>query len=396
MYLYHSFHLPHFHVARTGPLLMHSALQRLAVAAMLVFSPVFVYQVFLKAGYSQSLALAAASLFFVIYFLVKALTVPLALNWANSKGLRWLLMIAAALTILYFLAIVLFQENPVLILAVAGLWGFGGACFWVGFHAFFVHLGDGDHFGKEVGLTQVLDLSAGFLGPLLGGIIIQVWGFPWLFIFSGLVLLAALIPLLRVDGQERIRAVIPAEAFSNILTHGRVVIAYFGAASSSVLNIAIWPLYIFMLFGSYFKLGGITAAAVMIAGLVSLLTGFMSDRRWRIDLIRLGSVGESLAWVLRTLVRSVPAAVSVDSIFQVFERVLYIPLDVLTYQKAQEGGTGLAIFFREITMSLSAAFVLLLAVMLLMLGASLPSLFALGALFSLGPLLLRKKARRKR
>jgi MFS family permease len=340
MYLYHSFHLPHFHVARVGPLLMHAALRRLAIALTLVFSPIYVYQVFLRAGYSRSYALAAAPFFFVIYFLIKAAVIPLALSWASSKSLRWLLMIAVVPLILYFLAMVLFQGRPLFVLGAAGLWGFGAACFWVGFHASFVHLGDGDHFGKEVGLAQVLDLSAGFSGPLLGGVITQVWGFPWLFVFSALVLLMALIPLFRVEGQDRVRPVISAEALANILTHRRVAMAYFGAASSSVLNVAIWPLFIFMLFGSHLKLGSITAVAVMTAGLLSLLTGFMSDGRWKLDLIRLGAVGESLAWLLRTLVRSVLAAVSVNSIFQVFERVLYIPLDVLSYQKAEEGGVG--------------------------------------------------------
>jgi MFS family permease len=374
-------------------LLAHAAIRRFALSMVGIFSPVYVYKVFIDAGYLGGQGLAAALLFWAVLFLAKALAIPAALNQAMGRGLRWVLAAAAIPLLLFLLVLAVAASQPVLLVLSGSLWGLAAGFFWVGFHGFFVHLGDGNHFGKEVGWEHVLDLAAGFLGPLLGGLIIQALGFSWLFGGAAVLTLVSLAPLLRIEPREKIRRFSVRKEGKLLLTHPRAVVAYAGAAGSTVLNLSAWPVFIFLLFGSYLELGAITAAAVLGAGVVTIAVGFLVDRQGKRRWIKIGALGEGSAWVGRIFVRSVAGAVAADAIFRVFARVMYVPLDALTYQKAQEGGRGFAIFFREMTQSLAAIWILVLGAGLVLLGVSFPTLFALGALASVGPLLLRPVGR---
>jgi len=389
MNIYHDFHLPHFHLARTGPLLRHSVMRKFAVSMATLFSPVYVYQEVLELGASQAGAIAASMIFIASIYLGKMLVTPIVLRQAHTNGLKSVLRIASIIQGGYFLGMGFLGTIPIMLLPLGFFWGVAAGYFWVGYHSFFIHLGDGDHFGEEVGFAQVMNMASGFVAPLAGGILVEQVGFFWLFVVSAVIVIASLVPLRHVDEHDGIESFSWHEAWDQIKSHRREAIAYGGQAGTSVLNSAIWPLYIFLVLGSFFDLGAIVAISMMLAGAVTLIAGELSDRKGKLAFIKLGGLGVSTAWIARIFARSIFGFVATDMLFQTFFRVLVVPLDAFTYQKARTAGTGMVMIFREALTAFSACVTLVVGALLIYVGMPLVGLFGVAAVLALGPLRLQ-------
>lgn len=188
--------------------------------------------------------------------------------------------------------------------------------FWLGYHVDFAAASDDDYVGEEVGTNLMLTTLAKFAAPVIGGFIIGFLGFSSGFTISVIIILLALIPLLwlpsrTVDPDLGMRKII-SSAFNDYRPYR---LSSLGYANEKMIEIIIWPLFIFLVVGSIEQLGGIISFGLLVGGLTTYIAGRFFDDGKGESIISFGSFGIAGVWFLRVLI--------LQPIMVVFTQVFY-------------------------------------------------------------------------
>jgi hypothetical protein len=381
----------HLEADGVGPVITVVTLRRLASELLGLFSPLYVYGIAQGLGMTIQKSILVVIVYALLIYLSKFLTLPLAENASFRFGYRRTLILSTVPFFVFIGLLVLSQSQPLLLIFVAIFWGIHAALFWFGYHGLFVKRGDHNHFGKQTGLSQALYILVGIIAPILGGLVVLNFGFQALFIAAGAIFaLGVMVALLSPEIKPRRDARI-ANVFELFKTHKRVVMGYIGWASEAALYGAIWPVFLFILVGRILAFGEIISAAVLLAAIITYLVGLIVDRIGEKEILCLGAVVNSLTWLARIFIRAPLFIVGMDGFYRVTEQMLQIPLDVKSYKKALAGGTGRALYFREISLGLGAVIVLTIAAVLIFLNFPLWSVFLLGAAGALAPIFATRR-----
>lgn len=392
-YLTHStgFRWLHLDTDGVGSVIAVVTLRRMAVELLGLFSPLYVLSIARDLGYSIQNAVLMVIGYFLLIFLAKLLTMPLAENASFRIGYRRTLILSVIPFFLFVGFLTLSQRYPILLVLVSVFWGIHAALFWFGYHGLFVKRADQEHFGKQTGLCQALYILVGILTPILGGLIVIKFGYQALFLAAGAIFtLGVMVALLsrEIKPYHDARIIDVIQLFK---THKTVVAAYFGWGLESALYGTIWPVFLFLLVGKILSFGEIVSAAVLVAAIITYLVGLVVDKMGVKEVISLGSIVGFLTWIVRAIVRVPLAIVGVDGLYRVTEQMLHIPLSVRSYQKAITGGTGQALYFMEISLGLGSVLGLLLAGVLIFFNLPLWTTFLLASLGALAPTLIVRK-----
>jgi len=381
----------HFDTDGIGSVIAVVTLRRMAVELLGLFSPLYVLSIARDLGFSIQNAVLMVIGYFLLIFIAKLLTMPLAENASFRIGYRRTLIISVIPFFLFIGLLALSQLYPVLLVLVSIFWGIHAALFWFGYHGLFVKRADHEHFGKQTGLSQALYIATGVVTPILGGLIILKFGYQALFLVAGAIFtLGVMIALLsrEIKPHRDARIINVIQLFK---THKKVMLGYFGWGFESALYSTLWPVFLFLLVGKILSFGEIISAAVLVAAIITYLVGLVVDKIGVKEVISLGSIIGFLTWIIRAIVRAPLAIVGVDGAYRVTEQMLHIPLLVRSYQKAIAGGTGQALYFMEISLGLGAATGLLLAGILVLLNLPLWTIFLLASIGTLAPIFIIRR-----
>lgn len=385
------FHLPQTGTNGIASVIAIVTLRRSAVELLGLFSPLYVLGITQNIGYSLRIGILTVIGFFSLIFLTKLLAMPLAENASFRLGYRRTLILSVIPFFLFVGLLAFSQDWPNLLILVAIFWGIHAALFWFGYHGLFVKRADHDQFGKQTGISQALYIVVGATSPILGGLIILKFGYQALFLVAGAIFtLGIMVALLSGEIKPHRDAKI-VNVLKLFQTHKRTVTAYFGWGLESSIYGTIWPIFLFLLVGKILSFGGIIAAAVLLASVITYLIGLVVDKMGEKNIISLGSLIGFLTWILRAWARIPIAIVGIDGFYRVTEQMLTVPLNVLSYKKAVGGGTGQALYFREISIAFGEIISLLLAGILVFFGFSLWTIFILASLGALAPILVARK-----
>lgn len=366
-------------------------LRRIAVELLGLFSPLYVLGIAQDLGFTIKASVLMVIGYFSLIFLAKLLAMPLAENASFRIGYRRTLILSVIPFFLFIGCLALSQSQPGLLVLVSIFWGIHAALFWFGYHGLFVKRADQKHFGKQTGIAQTLYILAAVITPVLGGLIILEFSYQALFLVAGAIFaLGVMVALLsgEVKPHRDARIIDVIQLFK---THKKVVMAYFGWGLESAIYGTIWPVFLFLLVGKILFFGEIISAAVLLAAIITYLVGLIVDRVGGRTIINLGAMVGFLTWALRAIVRMPLAIVGVDSLYRVTEQMLTVPLNVLSYKKAVDGGTGQALYFREISISIGAVVSLLLAGVLVFFNLPLWTVFILASLGVLAPIFATRR-----
>ncbi len=392
-YLIHSdgFRWLHLDVNGVGSVITVVTLRRMATEILGLFSPLYILNIALNLGMTLKFSILVVIGYVFLVYLSKLLTLPLAENASFRLGYRRTLILSMIPFFAFVGLLSLAQAKPILIVLVAILWGIHAGLFWFSFHGLFVKRADHERFGEQTGICQALYILIGIITPVLGGLIVLQLGYQTLFLVAGAIFtLAMMIALLSKEIRPRRDARI-VRVFRLFLTHKKVVAAYFGWGLESSLYGVIWPIFLFLLVGRILSFGEIVSASVLVAALTTYLIGRFVDKLGGRKFISWGSMISFLTWVGRTMARTPLAIIGIDGLYRVTEQMIQIPLNVECYQKAVLGGTGKAIYFREIALNFGAVIGFLIAAFLVFLGLPLWCLFILASLGSLAPLSMTRR-----
>ncbi len=366
-------------------------LRRLAVELLGLFSPLYVFGIAQGLVGSTRNSLLVVIGYVLMIYLSKLLTLPLAENTSFRIGYRRTLILSTIPFFTFIGLLVLSQSQPTFLILAAIFWGIHGAFFWFGYHGLFVKRGDYEHFGKQTGLSQTLYILVGIIAPILGGLVVLKFGYHSLFVSSGAIFaLGVMVALLSREIKPRRDARI-ANVLELFKTHKRIMLGYIGWSLESTLYGAIWPVFLFLLVGRILAFGEIISAAVFLAAIITYLVGLIVDQIGEEKVIYLGATVNCLTWLARTMIRAPLFIVGIDGFYRVTEQMLQIPLDVKSYKKAVVGGTGRALYFREIALGIGSTIALLMAVFLIFLNLPLWSVFLLGAAGALVPIFTARR-----
>jgi MFS family permease len=381
----------HLSTDGVGSVIIVVTLRRTAIELLGLFSPLYVLGIARGLGYSIKSSFLVVIGYFLLLYLAKILTMPLAENTSFRIGYRRTLILSTIPFFLFVGLLVLSQSYPILLIFVALFWGVHAALFWFGYHGLFVKRGDYEHFGKQTGLSQAIYIAIGVVTPIFGGLVVLKFGYQALFLAAGAifalgVMVALLSKEIRPHRDARIVNVI--QLFK---THKKVMLGYFGWGLESALYGAVWPVFLFLLVGKILAFGEIVSAAVFMAAIITYLIGLVVDRIGVRQIIGLGSIVGFLTWTARVVVRTPLAIVGVDGLYRVTEQMLHIPLLVRSYQKAIDGGTGQTLYFMEISLGLGAITALVLAAVMVFLNLPLWTIFLLASFGALAPIFITRR-----
>jgi len=366
-------------------------LRRIAVELLGLFSPLYILGIAQSLGYSTKAAILMVVIYFFLIFLAKLLAMPLAENASFRMGYRRTLVLSVIPFFLFISCLILSQSQPSLLVLVSLFWGIHAAFFWFGYHGLFVKRADQEHFGKQTGIAQALYILAAVITPIFGGLIILELGYEALFLVAGAIFaLGVMVALLSGEIKPHRDAHI-VEVIQLFKTHKKMVVAYFGWGLEGTIYSAVWPVFLFLLVGKILSFGEIVSAAVLLAAIITYLVGLIVDQIGGKNIINLGAIVGFLSWILRAVVRAPLAIIGVDGLYRMTEQMLTVPLNVLSYKKAVDGGTGQALYFREISITIGSLVSLLLVAILVFFNLPLWTPFILASLGALAPIFATRR-----
>jgi MFS family permease len=348
-----------------------------ASAAVTLFEPIYLYTL----GYP----LAGILLF---YLLVYALYVPLLPfgGWVVSRiGPERSIAISTLFLVAYYLALAGISVNRDLFWVAPVLFTIQKTLYWPAYHADFLRTSDRLGRGSELSGLWSLSILVYVLGPLLGGLVVEAFSFPALFVVVGILILLSNIPLLRDPAPPVIEPYRIRDVYAQVWQRGvpRQLLANLGYGEE-LLALTVWPVFLIIVVQDFAKLGALIAAGSLITALVTLAAGKLTDRRNKSNLIQLGSSFQAMFWMLRTLVRTVPGAFIVDTGARIVKNFTYVPFTATLYERAAATPSPLArLVLYEQSLAVGKAIAAVLGIALTLLVGNFTTLFVLGGAFAL-------------
>lgn len=327
-------------------------LRYLAFSMINLFIPLYLYH---NLGYSLNETLW----FFVLFSALFAFFTPFAAKLVSKIGVKHTILSAMPFYLIFYFLLYGLERYSYHLYYVPVFFALAQALFWMGFHTEFIKTSDHNHRGRDVGKYISLAYIALLIGPFIGGLFIDNFGFTFLFVMVGVLFFLATFFLFftddfRTPGEVRFRHIFTRKNIRNFIT-------FTGHGAQSMAESVLWPLFIFVILKTYTNLGLLGSAMSAVMALVTYLVGKASDKYNRRSILYTGGIVYSLTWLVRTLFSSLGFIFGI-SIFAGFANTFVnTPMHTLTYDKAEKN-TIETLVFRELALCLGRILILLIVI----------------------------------
>lgn len=259
--------------------------------------------------------------------------------------------------------------------------------FWWGYHGYFVKSEDNTSFGQAIGKVNVMDTFAGFLTPFLGAIVIKALGYNFLFVVCVIFMVLSAWLLGKDHDKRQINDITFTDIFIAIRKNKLMSISYIGASGESIIYAALWPIFLYLFFGKLISLGIVVSVAALISSVFSVAIGKFSDLKGVSKMLAIGSPALFISWMIKNIFQNFYSFVLGDSIRNFGQRMVGVPLNMLSYKKASEGKSAQAILFYETNSIIGVTLSLLVVLILILLDKNLSVIFIVASFFGALPLI---------
>lgn len=286
----------HFLNKPLNQLYFSMAIRSFGISLIALFIPVYLHV-------SLNYSLNETLYYFIFGALVFSLFTPVAAIISRKIGLKHIILLSVPFYVTSLYLLFLLQTYAIPLWLIGAIGGVGSALFWFGFHYIFFLLSDKKQRGKEVGIRLSTSLVAAFIGPTLGGFLIQTFGFQSVFLLAGVALLvAALFLLLSSDIKTNYHF-----SFKSIFDIHSTNLALFYTSRGMIDTGAkvVWPLFIFYILQNYTSLGA-TQSLVTIGSIILIyLSGRWADHQSKRKIVRFFSFFEAFNWGIRSIITTI-------------------------------------------------------------------------------------------
>jgi hypothetical protein len=303
---------------------LHSGVQALALAAGSIFFLVYM----VRAGVSIPAALVAQAAIVAVRFVLRPLLLPLAKAW----GLKPLLIAGTlGLAVQYPVLAEVDGVGGMLVLLVI-VTSLAELVYYVSYNATFAALGDAEHRGHQIGAREAIMTIAAIVAPLAGTWALVTLGPRWMFAGVALVQALAVLPLV---GTPNVAVRMEAPGAYRAARVGAILIAADGWFDACF--ILVWQIALFISLGeSFAAYGGAMALAGLTGAVCGLLLGRHIDAGFgrRAVIIAYG-LGAAIVLMRAGSLGSPWLAVAANAIGGLFWPLLSPTLGVVTYNLAK-------------------------------------------------------------
>ncbi len=316
------------------------AIKNFAVSMIALFEPIYLYD---KLG----LSLAEIMLYFAAVYTLYLFLLPIGGKICARFGFEHSILYSAPISVLYFSTLYFAGETRALIYFAPVFLAVYKALFWPAYHANFARYTSLGKRGKRISRLGALNALVIVAGPLLGGMLITLFGFNVLFIIVAVLILVSVIPLFTTQEVFKPSSFGYFHAFARLFKsyYRRYTLGFMGYAEE-LIKVTVWPIFIFVILKSYLSLGILSSMTIFLTAAFGLLIGRIVDKKGGRQILRFSTIGYSIVWFVRLAVQSTVGVFVVDGLSRLSGQGVGIPMQTLVYDKGTErGNLNFSVFF---------------------------------------------------
>jgi MFS family permease len=332
MQLFHFYNHHYYRLAQSDFWLYEFSvwLHTLARSFISIFIPILM----LRAGYGVEDV--------IIYYLVYcAIDVPLnfAARWlVKTVGARLVIVIGSVISIAFFVTLTFIEYGWAWFMLLALLAAIYDTFYWVAHRFLFMETNEGqEDVGRNTGILYGGQRLAGMLGPATGAAIL-IFGNQYILIAASSVVFAiSIIPLLYA-GHLPDKPSKPQSTFQEFFREPKEKRNYISSALSSIhaeAEIVIWPLFIFITFGTLESVAVVPIIVSVSAIIFSYFTGKAESKHRKGNMITLGALVIAAIWVLRIFLSTPTFYYASIFVVAIFSLLMDIPISTRLYDRGR-------------------------------------------------------------
>jgi len=320
------------------------ALRSFSLSMVTIFIPIYLYKI--GFGFSNIL------LFYVfLYFFELILEYPAAM-FVRRMGPKHSMVASLPFLIIHIWQLFTLSSYHWTPIVLALTISVSLALFWEGYHYDFSRSKHTAKATKEVGKLYIILTLAGASAPLIGGAIATFFSFQSvLFIIMVLLTLGSIVLFRTKDTNFRKgRLNFKNLSIKNI---SRDLLSYGGLGWETLSTMTIWPLFLFIIIGSYFKLGLLASLTIIVTIFTTYWVSLRADKNKRIHYIKTGGFLGAIIGMAQIFVETITQAFAIN-LGRSFAQSIFKPTyDSEYYLHADEQSRSEYIFLMESVVDLS-------------------------------------------
>jgi MFS family permease len=351
------------------------ALSDFAVSAVMLFEPIFLATVL---GYS----LTEVIYFFLAVYVIYLFIMPLGAKVASLKGYEHSILYSSFFMVLYWALLFASQEIHFWIYLAPIALAIQKSLYWPAFHADMSRFSSADQRGRENSGLYALISVIFILGPLVGGYLLREFGFAWLFVLVTTLTLISNLPLFMTMEKFKPKEYKYSDSWQMFKAYPKQMLGYWGFGEELV-QLVVWPLFIFMTVPDFFKFGTIIAISTLIATVIMLYVGVLTDQRSKHMLVKWFSIFNSLFWVIRPFFPNLSGIMAGNTLGTISKNALIVPVTAMTYDHANQTHIMPYSVFFEQNLVIGKILMMVAIIVTLQFTSSFMAIFVLAGLASL-------------
>ncbi len=328
---------------------IHRFLFVLALSAITVFLPIYVYDITNSLVYTM--------LFFLIYNGIRIITsLPIA-KITSKIGYKRTALLSSPFTLLFYNLMRNIHGVSFQLFFIAIVGGIGLNLYWVAMNSEISNSSHKEKRDHEMGVIYAIPIIATIISPFIGGIISNNYGFNTLFLAVILVISVSFIPFLfsfeHFDGMNySIKKYFSREYLKDFITYSIQGVNFTGFFE-------LWPLYFGLIITGTLNLGAMGSLRALGGALASLFLGKFLKKQNRIKALKAGVAGFAVTWILMSMITTPLIGFFVSFLNEMMMRTTEIPIFSGIIGIAENDDRLEYFAFREMAIATGRTFILL-------------------------------------
>lgn len=371
----HSNHLLEpFHISTSGlsqntALYLTHTIRGFSLSLVGIFLPLYIYGLSFSYPVFSADPVKNGIVWVLLYYLLTSASIIGVLlglvNFIFTKLTFRVAILISLLTLAIEMCFWLLAENNIsFLLYSAFLNGITTIFYWVPYHISFVRSSNvlNGNFGKSVGFRVLLITLVSGIGPLLGGVLITIYGFNVLFIVSLFLLLVSGLPIFlsMTENKHSSHNIIKIlRSYMRSKKHLNSSISFFGVAVEEVVFGIFWSLLLYLTMQNFTDLGLLRSLSLIVSSLVIVFAGKYIDNHGTKKIHLVGVFFNTVFYIPRIFI-NIPGVLYSLELADKVNGVFYgMPLMSRLYKLGASSDLSDFILYREFVLHVSKTLITL-------------------------------------
>jgi MFS family permease len=306
-----------------------SAIFDFGSAMAAIFEPIYLWSI----GWRLSSIIIFYMAAYAFYFLIA----PLGAAFARMRGYEHSIALSTPFLVLYYFA--LFSIPRGHIFAAIAIVSFSAfrMFYWPGARSIMENYSTDNEGGRTFSGLNALSVGAAVLGPIVGGVIVQQFGFAVLFMIVSAIVLLSNVPMLMTPEKFQPHSLSYIDAYKRMFRpeFRKTVLAHLGYGEEFISDFLL-PIFFLTFVSSYIAVGAVATVGGVIAIVAIIVIGRITDSHHRHPIMRASAFMTALSWLARIVTMSPLGIIVCQSFYRVSRITLNVPFMTIASRKARD------------------------------------------------------------